>query len=570
MFGKLKLNAKLTIFTIVLIALTGIAIGGSTIWLIRADLVNKVVERQSMSLRIAATIAKKSMDGVSFSLSQEGVVSNVRMDAIPDNFSSHAMIDEIGAVTGETVTIFKWDDKTKDFWRKTTNIIKPDGKRAVGTPLGQKGRVYPVVTKGQTYSGEATILGKDYFTIYEPIRNSKKEIVGILYAGVLKSDIEGLLDNIINGIVLSFLGVTVFSIIVAFFWTRGFLQPINVLSGAMLRLSQDDMDVEISYQNRGDEIGDMSRSVAILKERSQERLRLQQEQKTAEDEVEQQKQVEREQLASEFKEQFKSFVEQLTVSANDWQGTAVHMSENAKGAIRESENVDTISAQASHSVNSVASAIEELSASIQQVETQVSDSNQIAGDAVTQAHATSEKMEGLIDAANKVGEVVGLISDIAEQTNLLALNATIEAARAGEAGKGFAVVAGEVKNLANQTARATGEITSHISSMQDATSTAAEAINAISHTIEQVNEISVSILHSAEEQGHATQEIAQSATTASQHVSEVQGCIGNLSAASDLTDQSSQKVLHAANELTSHADALEVQVQKFVARISHG
>ncbi len=567
MFGKMTLSTKLTAITMLLIAVTGLTIGGSTIMLLRGDQADTVIEHQNKSLRSAAAIVKKTLDGVSFGISKDGKVHDVVMDNIPE-FTDHSMIDEIGAVTGETVTIFKWDDKTQDFWRKTTNIIKNDGKRAVGTPLGKKGRVYPIVTKGTTYNGEATILGKDYYTIYEPIFDSKKNIVGILYAGVLKSDIEALLQSIIQGIVIAFVIVTAFSIVVAFIWTRSLVRPVGVLSDVMTRISNNDMDVEIDYQDRLDEIGDMSKSVAVLKENSLERIRLAEDQEKHKDNLERQKAADREKLAQEFDQQFKSFVEDLGQSANGWQNTAENMASSAKGAITESENAYTISDEASHSVNAVASAVEELSASIRQVEGQVSDSSRIAQEAVSEAEATSQKMTGLVDAADRVGQVVGLISDIAEQTNLLALNATIEAARAGEAGKGFAVVAGEVKNLANQTAKATDEITSHINSMQAATTDAAEAITGISSTIEKINQISSAILEAAEEQGHATQEIAESASTASQRVNEVQKSIGSLSETASTTENTSAEVLGAAQDLNTQAGNLGSQVSSFVARLS--
>jgi len=194
-----------------------------------------------------------------------------------------------------------------------------------------------------------------------------------------------------------------------------------------------------------------------------------------------------------------------------------------------------------------------LSSSINEISQQVSRSAAISAEAVTEAQRSEEQIQGLAQAADKIGEVVNLINDIAGQTNLLALNATIEAARAGEAGKGFAVVASEVKNLASQTAKATDEISGQVGSIQGATRDAVAAISGISKIINEINEISTAISSAVEEQGAATQEVATNIT-------------GVTSAASE-TGQSASQVLEAANELSKQSETLGVEADSFLAEM---
>lgn len=218
-------------------------------------------------------------------------------------------------------------------------------------------------------------------------------------------------------------------------------------------------------------------------------------------------------------------------------------------------------------VNNVASAAEELSSSISEISRQVSESTRIASEAVSEVEITNAKVQGLAEAADKIGQVVALITDIADQTNLLALNATIEAARAGEAGKGFAVVASEVKNLANQTARATDEISTHIGEIQVATTDAVEAIGSIGGTIRQVNEIASAIAAAVEEQGAATSEIARSAEQAAAGTQSVSSSIGEVTTAVDQNKSVSDDVMAASTELFGRSDELRMRIESFLGAV---
>jgi methyl-accepting chemotaxis protein len=230
----------------------------------------------------------------------------------------------------------------------------------------------------------------------------------------------------------------------------------------------------------------------------------------------------------------------------------VHVAEKASG-------------EASMSVESVASASEELSASINDISQQAAHAAGIASRAVNQARETDGTVQGLAKSAGRIGEVVGLINTIAAQTNLLALNATIEAARAGEAGRGFAVVASEVKELASQTAKATEEIAGQVTAIQSATGNCVTAISDISNTIREISGIAATIAAAVEQQGSATREIARSVQQASAGTTEVSANVAGASQAADQSRSLAGNAMVASGELGQHASALMKSVDSFLA-----
>jgi methyl-accepting chemotaxis protein len=269
----------------------------------------------------------------------------------------------------------------------------------------------------------------------------------------------------------------------------------------------------------------------------------------------------------EFDGQMKIALETVGGSATKLQNSANVLASNAEESSRQSTAVAAASEQASTNVQTVASATEELSSSVLEIGRQVAESTKIAGKAVEQANHSSETMQGLAKAAQRIGDVVELINTIAGQTNLLALNATIEAARAGEAGRGFAVVASEVKALAEQTAKATGEIGQQILAIQAATKESVESIQEIGATIALVNEITTAVAAAVEEQGSATAEIARNVQEAARGTQEVSSNIGGVSQAASETGQTATQVLTAANELSQQSKTLRSQVEGFFATI---
>src|SRR6185437_7928468 len=275
----------------------------------------------------------------------------------------------------------------------------------------------------------------------------------------------------------------------------------------------------------------------------------------------------RRELAAGFERKVGSIVEAVAIAASEMQGMSVSMSSSNAETARQTTAVAAASMQASSNVETVAAATEELTASINNIAQQVTRSAEIAGKAANEARRTNTVVEGLAAGTQKIGEVVTLIQSIANQTNLLALNATIEAARAGEHGKGFAVVASEVKALANQTARATEEISTQIQDIQNATGEAVGAIQAIGGTIAEINEISKAIAAAVDQQGDATREISGNVQQAASGTREVDANIGGVALASNEIGSAASKLHDAASGLSSQSEQLKLEVSSFLRSV---
>jgi len=369
------------------------------------------------------------------------------------------------------------------------------------------------------------------------------------------------------------IGVSIILVIMGglgFFFARSITTPISSMTDVMDVLANGNLEIEIPSQNRTDEIGEMAAAVQVFKDNAIEVKRLEEEQKANEERQAREKRELMLKMADDFEGNVGGVVDSVSSASTEMQSSAEVLSATAEQTSKQSTMVATASEEASSNVQTVASAAEELSSSISEISRQVAQSTQISATAVAEVEGANEKVQGLADAANKIGEVVALITDIADQTNLLALNATIEAARAGEAGKGFAVVASEVKNLANQTAKATEEISNQIGGIQTATQEAVHAIGSIGGIIGQMNEIASAIAAAVEEQGAATQEIARNVEQAAAGTGEVSSNITGVQQAAGETGQSAGQLLSAAQELSQQSEMLRGEVNKFLDNVRNG
>jgi methyl-accepting chemotaxis protein len=358
----------------------------------------------------------------------------------------------------------------------------------------------------------------------------------------------------------------VVALFLAWVVVRSITVPVAGMVEAMIGLAGGDTTVEIPARERRDEVGDMAKAVEVFKRNAIERLRLEAQEKQ-EIEARQARHARIETLTDEFDKAVINLLKGVGDAASTMLDTAGTLTANAELTQSQSAAVSSATEQASTNVNVIAAASTELLASVQEIGSQVTRAATISSNAVAEAHDTNDKVSGLAAAANRVGEVVGLITSIANQTNLLALNATIEAARAGEAGKGFAVVASEVKNLASQTAKATEEIAGQIGAIQAQTEDTVAAIRRIISVIGEINEMSSAIAGAVEEQGAAMQEVVRNVEEAAKGTSEVARSIVQVAEAAEGTGRMAGSVQSAANSLTRQNDSLRVTVEGFLSSI---
>ncbi|WP_210031314.1 methyl-accepting chemotaxis protein [Methylobacterium sp. PvR107] len=344
-------------------------------------------------------------------------------------------------------------------------------------------------------------------------------------------------------------------------------RPITVMTQGMAVLAGGDAVAEVPYQNRRDKIGAMAAAVQVFKDNLIRTRQLEAETAEARRAAEEQRTSGMRQMADSFERAVGGIIGLVSSSATELQATAGSMSAMAAQTSAQSTTVAAAAEEAASNVNTVAAAAEELGSSVQEIGRQVDGSAELARRAVGEVDRTGALVQELSTAVTRIGDVVGLISSIAGQTNLLALNATIEAARAGAAGRGFAVVASEVKALAEQTAKATEEISGQIARVQDSTGQAVTAIGAITGRIQEISGVATTIAAAVEEQGAATQEIVRNVTQAAQGTGSVTSNISGVAGAAEQTGAAASQVLGAASELSRQSERLSAEVGRFLATV---
>jgi methyl-accepting chemotaxis protein len=391
-----------------------------------------------------------------------------------------------------------------------------------------------------------------------------RESIGRAFAKTT-ADTEGLISGTITMQEVVAGAAVVIGLLIAFLIARGIIKPLSGLTSGMKELAGGNFGVVLPGLDRKDEVGDMAQAVETFKVKAAERAREEAEAKATQDQIAaKQRKADMIKLADSFESAVGEIVETVSSASTELEASAGTLTSTAARAQELTTMVAAASEEASTNVQSVASATEEMASSVNEIGRQVQESARMAGEAVDQARKTNDRVSELSKAAARIGDVVELINTIAGQTNLLALNATIEAARAGEAGRGFAVVASEVKALAEQTAKATGEIGQQISGIQAATQESVGAIKEISGTIERLSEISSTIAAAVEEQGAATQEISRNVQQAAHGTQQVSSHIVDVQRGAGETGSASSQVLSSAQSLSRESNRLKLEVDRFL------
>ncbi|RCW21923.1 methyl-accepting chemotaxis protein [Ciceribacter lividus] len=560
-FSRFGITKTITVTTVIIL----VASLGAVSWVISNSIENRIQEQaiagQNASLRTAATFIERDLPGTKVTWGKDGNVARIEMESIPTDFTDHTMIDTIGRMTGQTATIFAWDPQSKDFWRRTTNIIKPDGNRAVGTALGQKGAVYPFVTKGQVYRGEAVILETPYYTIYQPIFSPTGDVLGILYAGVRKAEINSIAAEMTYAIGITALIVLAIAATLIALLVRRIVGALPRLTAVADSLASGHLDAAVPDQDLKNEIGALARAINVFRESAIQKIEIEREAADATARSERERQ-ERElakvedaravqdaievlagslqklsdgDLTVRIERSFAGNLDRLRVDFNNsvekLAGTMAELRAETAGIEASSAEMRSATDDLSKRTEQQAASLEETSAALEEITSTVRGSSAKADDAANMAIKARQSTEnsskvvsdaieamGRIEqASSEISKIINVIDEIAFQTNLLALNAGVEAARAGEAGKGFAVVAQEVRELAQRSANAAKDIKVLINRSGEAVAGGVSlvqqtgaALGEISNQVAVINEHISAIASASREQSTALNEINSS------------------------------------------------------------
>jgi len=564
-FWRLNLGSKAVIGAIMLITVNTALVVGAGYWSLARDFDARARRDIDFNLRTLSLAFGEEFQSARIKL-RDGIVDRIEMAEMPA-LNDHKVVDRATSYAGGTATVFVYDEASQQFVRRSTNVKKENGDRAVGTPLAADHPAQAIVRNGDSYRGPATLFGKSFYTAYQPIINANAKVIGLLFVGIPTAELDSMLSEALRAMawaaafaVLLVLGMTLVMV-------RRITRPLTDVTGMLTVLAAGKTEVVISHVDRSDEIGAIARTVGVFRQNSIERQQIEAERRQADQLAIERRKTDLQQFVEAFRARIGGIIERVLASAGQFETDAGQVSLTARSTADMSGHAANASRQASEHVRDAATASSELSQSIDDISRRVQESNGVTSDAVHQASATDARMTELSAAGDRIGDVVKLITSIAQQTNLLALNATIEAARAGDAGRGFAVVAQEVKNLAGQTANATEEISAHIINMQRATGESVDAIRAIGTTIERISGITNSIAAAVAQQGTATQHIAAGVRAAASGTLDVADNIERVAGQARQTGTTSDLMLNSAKALSEVSIRLKQEVENFLDNV---
>lgn len=550
--GRIGIVPRLLIASLLAVVLAVIAVQAWTLRVVQDEQSHSV--QRTLRTNLAVLHDKLQSIGTEWRLGEDGQLTlNGQLLNGRDDVT-----DKAGQLAGGVATIFAGDI------RIATSVRRPDGVRAVGTKLAVGPAREAVLERGETYIGTADILGTPYATIYEPIRDVSGRPVGILFVGVSMAEANVVMQRIIFESLLAGLVVIIVVGAVRWYALRSSMRPLTELAASVRSIAEGNLDQPSPCAERTDQLGQIGRAIEMLREGAL-RAREAEKQTVIERAAKDRRQEAMDRLTQDFGTTVSGVLVKLGTSAEGMRGAADQMTNGAEQTLRDMADSTAEAENSSRSLATVASATEQLTASVGEISRQVSQAAEASRGAVAQARTTDTTVQGLSEAASQIGEVVRLISDIAGQTNLLALNATIEAARAGEAGKGFAVVAGEVKQLAAQTAQATNRISAQVTAIQSATDEAVTAVRGVATAITQISSITETIAAAVEQQGSATREIALQVQGISRATDIATQAMQGVCTTADQSGTASRRVLEAANSVNDQSRGLREEVDDFLS-----